>query len=112
MSRDWSMWLDDMMACCRNIIEHTKNVDRKTFFSGGIVYDAVLRNLEVLGEAAKKAPEEVRIRHPEIEWRKIAGLRDVLAHFYFGLEEETLWDAIGNKVPELLKALEGIRKQT
>ena len=90
MSRDWSMYLDDMIACCTKILEYTGEKGRAAFFSSGLVYDAVLRNLEILGEAAKNVPEEIRRNYPEIEWRKIAGLRDVLAHFYFGLEEETL----------------------
>ena len=76
-----------------------------------LVYDAVLRNLEIPGEASKNIPDEIRRRYPEIEWRKVAGLRDVLAHFYFGLEEETLWDVVRNKVPALLAILERIREE-
>ncbi len=112
MSRDWTMYLDDMIACCRRVIEYTCGADRESFFSGGMAYDATLRNLEVLGEAAKKVPEDVRRAHPDVQWRKIAGLRDVLAHDYFGLEEETLWDVVANKVPALLPALEKIREET
>lgn len=111
MSRDCTMYLDDMIACCRKVMEYTSEKDRAAFFSGGLVYDAVVRNLEVLGEAAKNVPEEIRRRYPEIEWRKIAGLRDVLAHFYFGLEEETLWDVVKNKIPALLPVLERIREK-
>lgn len=66
-----------------------------------MVYDAVIRNLEVLGEAAENIPDEVRGQSPQVEWRKIAGLRDVLAHVYFGLEDETLWDIVRNKIPAL-----------
>jgi uncharacterized protein with HEPN domain len=56
-----------------------------------LVLDAVLRNLELLGEAAKQIPQDVRDSHPDIAWRRIAGLRDVLAHAYFSLEDDTLW---------------------
>ena len=56
--------------------------------------DAVIRNLEILGEAAKHIPPQVRSRHPQIEWRKIAGMRDVIAHEYVGVDEDILWDVI------------------
>jgi len=64
-------------------------------------YDAVVRNLEIIGEAAKNVPEDIRVRCPGIEWRKIAGLRDVIAHEYFGIDNDILWDIIQNKVESL-----------
>jgi uncharacterized protein with HEPN domain len=67
--------------------------------------DAVLRNLELLGEAAKQIPEEMREKHPEIPWRRLAGLRDVLAHAYFSLEEDTLWQVIAESMPALHRQL-------
>jgi uncharacterized protein with HEPN domain len=76
-----------------------------------LVYDAVLRNLEVLGEAAKKVPEDVRNRYPWVEWRAIAGLRDVLAHAYFALDDATLWDIVARKVPALAEALRQILEE-
>ena len=64
--------------------------------------DAVVLNLEIVGEAAKSVPAEVQARHPEVEWRKIAGLRDIIAHAYFVLDDEILWDIVTNKLPALL----------
>lgn len=66
-----------------------------------MAYDAVLRNLQVIGEAAKAVPADVRQSHPEVDWKGMAGLRDVLAHAYFGLDNETLWDVVTTKVPQL-----------
>jgi uncharacterized protein with HEPN domain len=85
-------------------------------YTGGFVqnepvYDAVLRNLEVLGEAAKKVPEDVRNRYLWVEWRAIAGLRDVLAHAYFALDDATLWDVVAQKVPALAEALRQILEE-
>jgi hypothetical protein len=75
MSRDWLLYLDDMIACCRKVIEYTREMDMDAFLGNAQTYDAVLRNLEILGEAAKNIPEDVRRRRPDVEWRKIAGLR-------------------------------------
>ena len=73
-----------------------------------MAFDATLRNLEILGEAVKGIPEEIRARYPDVNWRGVAGFRNVLAHAYFAVDEETLWDIIANKVPQLLVQLEQI----
>ena len=64
-------------------------------------YDAVLRNLEIIGEAVKNLPEDVRLRYNQIEWRKLAGLRDIVAHEYFGVSDEIVWDVIQTKLSSL-----------
>lgn len=71
-----------------------------------MVFDAVLRNLITLGEAAKNLPEEIRNKHHDIEWKKICGLRDILTHAYFGIDNAILWEVVHSKIPELLKALQ------
>jgi uncharacterized protein with HEPN domain len=72
----------------------------------------VVRNLEVLGEAAKNIPDEIRVRYPHVPWRRIAGLRDVLAHQYFGLEDATLWDVVRQQLPPLLVSIEQILRES
>ncbi|SDE57838.1 Uncharacterized conserved protein, contains HEPN domain [Thermus arciformis] len=94
-----------MLEACEKVMRYTEGLDFHVFVRNELVYDAVLRNLEVLGEAAKKVPDSVRARYPSVEWRAIAGLRDVLAHAYFALDEATLWDIVAQKVPALAGAL-------
>lgn len=68
--------------------------------------DAVVRNLEIVGEAAKRVPDEIRATQPEVDWSKIAGLRDLLIHQYFGIDIEIIWDIVTGKAPALLKQIE------
>ena len=79
-----------------------------SFTNNEMAYDAVLGNLEIIGEAAKHIPDEVRRRYPDIAWREMAGLRDILAHAYFGLDDEVLWDIVQNEVPSLVDHIERI----
>lgn len=106
VSREWRLYLDDILSCCDRVLDYTCDLDFEGFVAQRMAYDAVIRNLEIIGEAAKNLPENVRARYPEIEWRRIAGLRDVLAHGYFGLEPGTIWDIVRNKIPLLKIALQ------
>jgi uncharacterized protein with HEPN domain len=71
-------------------------------------FDAVVRNLAIVGEAVKHVPEPMRLRYPAIDWRKIGGLRDILVHEYFGIDEEILWDIVQSQVPALVELVERI----
>jgi uncharacterized protein with HEPN domain len=75
-----------------------------------MAYDATLRNLEILGEAAKNIPGEIRQRYPDVDWRGVAGLRDILAHAYFALDDETLWKVVRVDIPQLLNLLRQIEE--
>ena len=71
------------------------------FSNNELIQDGVIRNLEIIGEAVKNLPDDIKKHYPEVEWRKIAGLRDILIHAYFGVDLEIIWDIVKNKVPEL-----------
>lgn len=90
-----------MQSFCTKVIRYSEGLSAEQFAANELVTDAVLRNLELLGEAAKQIPDTVRQRHPDVPWRRITGLRDVLAHAYFGLEDATIWQIVTNSIPEL-----------
>jgi uncharacterized protein with HEPN domain len=101
VSRDWQVLLDDILECCSRIRTYTIGLDREGLVGNRMAYDAVLRNLEIIGEAAKRLPPEVRQKMVSIEWAKIAGMRDWLAHAYFHVNPDIVWDVVRNKLPEL-----------
>lgn len=106
MSRDWRLYWNDILVACRKIQRFTDGMDLAAFKADERTYDATVRNLELIGGAVKQLPEEARALASTIEWRRIAGLRDFLAHAYFGIDDEILWDIIRHKVPELLESME------
>jgi uncharacterized protein with HEPN domain len=73
--------------------------------------DAVVRNLEIIGEAVKHLPASVMHRGAEVDWRRIAGFRDILIHAYFGVDLEFVWDVVATKVPALLQAVTDLQRQ-
>ncbi|MBI5353180.1 MAG: DUF86 domain-containing protein [Chloroflexi bacterium] len=102
MSRDESLYLADIVECCEKVLKFTKGMAYKDFVHDDLHFDAVLRNLEIIGEAVKHIPEEIRKAYPHITWRKIAGFRDIVAHNYFGVSDEIVWDIVENIIPALL----------
>lgn len=101
--RNYKLYLDDILQAIKAIETYTKGFDFKKLEQDRLVIDGVVRNLEIIGEAVKHIPVDIKKRHPDIEWKKIAGLRDILAHEYFGIDLKLLWDIIENKLPEFKK---------
>ena len=111
MSRDWRLYLGDMILCCEKVATFVGASTRDEFLANVLVYDAVLRNLEILGEAAKHVPGDVKARMPEVAWREIAGMRDWIAHGYFTIKADVVWNAIEVECPLLLRTLRAYQDQ-
>lgn len=103
--RDPTAFLDDMVEFCDRVLEYTAGHDLPSLLADQMRYDATLRNLELIGEAATKVPDAVRVSAHEIPWRLVIGTRNRLAHAYLGIEPETVWLIIRDKVPELRQLL-------
>jgi uncharacterized protein with HEPN domain len=103
MSREPELFLDDIRDACRKIQTYSAGLTLDQFRADELRRDAIIRNLEVIGEAAKALPPEWRARMPGIDWKRVCGMRDVIAHGYFGLSDDILWDVVTVKVPELAR---------
>ena len=107
-SRSWQLYIQDMIEFSGKVLSYTEGLDKKRFIAGTLVYDATLRNLELIGEAGTHVPGEVREAHPEIQWRRIIATRNRLAHSYLGMDDDVIWDIIQTDVPNLLPALRNV----
>ena len=106
--RSYGLLLADMLESCTSILEYTRDLSFEGFMGDKKTRDAVIRNFEVLGEAARRVPERIRKTNAEIEWRKLSDLRNILIHDYFGINYTIVWNIIKDYLPlqfELLKKI-------
>lgn len=110
--REWRLYVNDMIEFAEKVQSFTDGMDQDTFVSDALTYDATLRNLELIGEAATHIPDAVRETYPEIPWRTIVSTRNRIAHGYLGIDNDIIWDIIQNDVPALLLSLRQIAEGT
>jgi uncharacterized protein with HEPN domain len=110
--RDWRFYLDDMAQFAQNVLAYTEGFDQKTFNHSRLNFDATVRNLELIGEAATHVPQDIRDASPDIPWRQIIATRNRLIHGYLGLDTDTLWSIITDDIPALLEALHTLRAKS
>lgn len=101
MPKDHRLFLDDILEAIAKIRDYTAELDYAAFTKDAKTQDAVVRNLEIIGEAAGRLPDSVLAESPETEWRKIVGMRNILVHEYFGVSIPVIWDIIKNKLDAL-----------
>jgi uncharacterized protein with HEPN domain len=90
------------------LLKNSEGLEYEEFIDNETLKRSFVRSLEVIGEATKNLSDSFRKKHPQIRWKEIAGLRDVLIHQYFGIDYRSVWDIVKNKIPKLKKQIEGI----
>ena len=103
--REWRFYLEDMIGFAEKVLVYTEGLDQQAFAASGLNYDATLRNLELIGEAAARIPTGVRDSAPEVPWRLIIATRNRLIHGYLGIDNDILWSIIQSDIPDLLTQL-------
>lgn len=108
MRRDYRVYLEDIIEAAGAAREFIAGMGKDELGKDRRTRDAVVRNLEIIGEAVKKLPVETKRDYPDVEWKKIAGLRDILVHDYFGIDMDIVWDVVQNKLPVLAEQVRRI----
>ena len=111
-AREWRFYVEDMIAFAEKVIAYTDGLDQAAFVASGLNYDATVRNLELIGEAAMHVPDAVRSASPEVPWRQLIATRNRLIHGYLGIDDDTLWSIVQSDIPTLLSQLRELRDRS
>ena len=106
MQREPRVFLEDILVAAVKVEKYTKGLTFDEFIDNDLISDAVIKNILVIGEATKNIPDEIRQKSSGIEWRKMAGMRDMMIHGYFSINYKIVWDVVQNKIPTLKKQVE------
>lgn len=106
--RNYGFYLQDIADACAKVVRYTAGLTPDEFSTDELKVDAVMRNLEIIGEAVVHVPQRLKKRYPDVEWTTVRRLRNMVAHEYFGLDYELIWEVIQVRIPVLLKQMERI----
>ena len=109
--REWRFYLADMIGFAEKVVIYTHEFNQAQFIASAMNYDATLRNLELIGEAAMHIPEAIRIAQPQIPWRQVIATRNRLIHGYLGIDNDILWTIVQNDIPGLLTELRKLKQE-
>jgi|SRR3989344_2995700 len=110
MKRNLNLFINDIMEAILSIESFSKKLNRESLSGDDLIQSAIMRKIEIIGDAVKNVPNDFRIKYPEVEWRKIAGLRDIIIHTYFDIDLDVMWEIIKRDFPRLKKQIENILK--
>ncbi|MCP8313124.1 MAG: DUF86 domain-containing protein [archaeon] len=108
--RDYRDYLQDILDSINDIESFTENMNFEDFAKDRKTINAVIRSIEVIGEATKKIPKSIKDRHPSIPWKKMAGMRDKMIHEYFGVDIRILWETIKEDIPPIKPLIQELLK--
>jgi uncharacterized protein with HEPN domain len=109
MKRDIGLFIEDILNSIKNIEEFSKNLNKNKFSKDILRQSAIIRQLEIIGEAVKNIPSSFREKYPKIAWKDIAGFRDILSHAYFGVNLDRVWKIIESDLPKLKEQVSRIK---
>lgn len=108
MKKESSVFLRHILESIGAIEEYTKDLSEEAFLESSEKQDAVIRRLEIIGEAVKNLPEDFKKKHPNVAWNKAMGTRNILIHHYFGVDLEIVWDTVTKSLPEFKRQIESL----
>lgn len=109
--RDWKLFVEDVLECIGKIDKYIKDIKFKDFKSDAKTVDAVVRNLEIIGEACRYIPENIKAQYQKVYWKGIVGLRNRIIHEYFGVDSKIIWHIIKEELPTVREQMEQILKE-
>ncbi len=110
MKRHPETFIEHILECLELIEEYTEGITKENFINSVQLQDAVIRRIEIIGEAVKNLPVETKNNYPNIPWKEIAGMRDVLIHGYFGVDLELTWNVVEKEVQKLKESMNKVKK--